>query len=305
MKLTVKNTKNTSLAQVVLPKQFSEPIRQDLIKRAVQSLQSKARQPYGSNPRAGLDYSANISRRRRHYRGSYGKGISRVPRKVMSRTGTQFNWVGAVMPGTVGGRRAHPPKAWKIFAKAINKKENRKAIRSALAATLDKDLAIARGHQLPSDYPFALDNDFEAVNKTKDMQTALEQIGLSEDLARAKPTKVRAGIGKMRGRKTRRATSALMVFSKECEGMKSANNIPGIDAITVDELNAEYLAPGTQPGRMTLFTESAIKRLTSEKLFAVDKPKPVKEVKETPAKKDTRKKPVKAVKKKAKVEAKQ
>ena len=49
-----------------------------------------------------------------------------------------MNWVGAFAPGTVGGRRAHPPKSEKIWSKKINKKENAKAIRSAISATLLK-----------------------------------------------------------------------------------------------------------------------------------------------------------------------
>lgn len=273
MKLTIKNTQNTSLGTIDLPTQFNEPVRTDLIRRAVESLQSKRRQPYGADPRAGLEYSADLSRRRKHYRGSYGKGISRVPRKIMSRSGTQFNWVGAEMPGTVGGRRAHPPKAWKIFAKLLNRKENQKAIRSAISATLNPELSNLRGHNVPKDYPFALDSDFESLNKTKDMVDSLQKIGLTDDLSRAKPTQVRAGIGKMRGRKIKRATSALLVFSKDSDALKAANNIPGVQAVRVDELNAELLAPGTHAGRITLFTKDAITRMKEEKLYTADRPK--------------------------------
>ena len=84
-----------------------------LIKRAVLTLQNNKRQRYGANPEAGKKVSAALSKRRRKYRGSYGHGISRVPRKILSRRGTSMNWQGAFAPGTVGGRRAHPPKAEK------------------------------------------------------------------------------------------------------------------------------------------------------------------------------------------------
>ncbi|MCQ8904714.1 MAG: 50S ribosomal protein L4, partial [Methanothermobacter sp.] len=34
-----------------------------------------------------------------------------------------------------------------------------------------------------------------------------------------------------------------------------------VDVVTVENLNAELLAPGTHPGRLTVFTRSAIEKL--------------------------------------------
>ena len=153
MKLQIKSIKNEKKGNLGLPSQFSEEIRPDLIKRAVITIQANKRQTYGASRRAGMDASADLSRRRHKYKGSYGHGISRVPRKIMSSRGTRFNWVGAVAPGTVSGRRAHPPKAEKEFGRKINKKEKRKAIRSAMAASMDNGLVGAK-HKIPEDYPF-------------------------------------------------------------------------------------------------------------------------------------------------------
>ena len=125
MQLKILDTEGKESGKVDLPKQFSEPVRPGLIKRAVLAIQSHKRQPYGTDPRAGMKSSAELSRRRRKYRGSYGFGISRVPRKILSRRGTRMNWVGAFAPGTVGGREAHPPKASKKWAQKINKKERK------------------------------------------------------------------------------------------------------------------------------------------------------------------------------------
>ena len=113
MKLAVYNLNNEKVKEINLPRQFNEQPRPDLVRRAVLAVQSHKRQPYGAKPEAGKRASAVLSRRRRDYRGSYGLGISRVPRKILSRGGTRMNWVGAFAPGTVGGRRAHPPKAGK------------------------------------------------------------------------------------------------------------------------------------------------------------------------------------------------
>lgn len=253
---------------VTLPSQFSEEYRPDLIQRAVLSLQARARTPYGAHPEAGKRASAELSRRRRKYRGSYGAGISRVPRKIMTRRGTRMFWVGAFAPGTVGGRRAHPPKSAKIWEQKLNKTENRKAIRSALAATMNRDLVVARGHKAPKEYPFILSDDFEAIAKTREAMAAFAVLSLGEELERADTKKVRAGKGTMRGRKYKRRKGPLVVVGTDAAKIGfSARNIPGVDVVVVDELNAELLAPGTHAGRITLYTESAIKRLADEKLF--------------------------------------
>ncbi|MFH1399970.1 MAG: 50S ribosomal protein L4, partial [Nanoarchaeota archaeon] len=113
MKLKILDTQRKETGTIDLPAQFFEPFRPDLIKLGVLAVQANGRQPYGASPDAGMRHSVEVSRRRRKYRGSYGIGISRVPRKILSRNGTRMNWVGAEAPGMVGGRRAHPPKAEK------------------------------------------------------------------------------------------------------------------------------------------------------------------------------------------------
>src|SRR3989338_7591903 len=194
MKLAIYDVAKKRTGELQLPTQFSEEFRPDLILRAVLAVQSRARQKYGSYPLAGLRHSTSVSKRRRDYRGCYGFGISRVNRKILSRRGTRMFWVGAFSPQTVGGRRAHPPKQIKILEKLINRKENQKAIRSAMAATLNKDLVAQRGHQLPSEYPFIVESALEQAQKTKDVEEALVKLGFENELERSLIKKVRAGI---------------------------------------------------------------------------------------------------------------
>jgi large subunit ribosomal protein L4e len=267
MKLNVISASKETKKEIDLPSQFNEEIRPGMISRAVLAIQSNKRQPYGASPEAGKRASAKISKRRHDYRGSYGHGISRVPRKILTRRGTRMYWVGAVAPGTIGGRRAHPPKAEKNRAQKINKKERRKAIRSAIAATIVKELVEKRGHKAPSDYPFVLESKIEEVKKTKDIKDMFEKIGLKEELARASIKTIRAGKGKARGRKYKKRVGPLFVVSKECSLMMSAGNIPGVDIVEVKNINAELLAPGAIPGRITLWSEAAIEKLGKEKLF--------------------------------------
>jgi len=267
MKLPIVAGGNKKTGDMNMPSQFKEEFRPDLIKRAVHSLWSKARQAYGADPEAGLRHSSKLSKRRRKYRGSYGFGISRVNRKILSRRGTRFNWVGTFSPQTVGGRRSHPPKAEKVLERRINKKENRKAIRSAMSATLLKEVVAERGHKLPVEYPFVVSGAVESLSKTKEVEKLLLDLGFSEELERSAQKKVRAGIGTMRGRKYRRKKGVLIVASGDCPLLKAAKNVPGIDAVEVKSLNAELLAPGADAGRVTLWTEKAVQKVADEKLF--------------------------------------
>jgi len=267
MKLKIFNKDLNKSGEKELPKQFSEEYRPDLIKRAVNALQSTSRQKYGANPEAGLRHSSKLSKRRRKYRGCYGFGISRVNRKIHSRRGTRMFWVGAFSPQTRGGRRSHPPKAEKIFEQKINKKENRKAIRSAMAATLNKNLVALRGHNVPEEYPFVIDNTFETLNKTNDVKKALISLGFKDELQRSLIKKVRAGLGTLRGRKYRRKKGILIVVGKECPLIKAGSNISGVDIVQAKALSVELLAPGAMPGRVTLWTEKAIEEVSKNKLF--------------------------------------
>ncbi len=267
MKLDILDTTKTKVGEIKLPLQFEEEFRPDLIHRAVLAIQSHRRQTYAASGEAGKRASAKLSRRRRDYRGSYGFGISRVPRKIMTRRGSRMNWVGAFAPGTVGGRRAHPPKSEKIWWKKINEKERVKAIRSAIAATILKDVVAERGHLLPDNYPFVLDHKFESMNKTKDVLDVFKNLGLENELARTEEKKVRAGKGKARGRKYQKKKGPLIVVSKRDKLSMAAANIPGIDVVEVKSLNAELLAPGAKAGRLTLWTSAAIHVIEKEGLF--------------------------------------
>ncbi len=96
----------------------------------------------------------------------------------------------------------------------------------------------------------------------------LEKIGLREELERTKKVKIRAGKGKRRGRKYKKKKGPLIVVSdKDKNIIKSARNIPGVDVVPVKDLSILHLAPGGKPGRLTVWTVSALKKLEEEKLF--------------------------------------
>lgn len=267
MKIEIRNTANEKTGDIELPEQFSEAVNANLIARAVLAEQSRNWQPYGNFPEAGKRASAKLSRRRHDYKGAYGHGISRVPRKIMSHRGTQFNWVAAFVPNVVGGRRAHPPKSWKRVEKKINRQEERKAIRSALAAMMSKEL-VSKIHKVPENYPFAADASFEKISKTKEIFSALIKVGMEKELERTSKKVHRAGKGKMRGRKHRVKKGLLIIVSKDCSLVKAARNMLGVNVALVNKLNAELLAPGTIPGRPVLITTSAIEKMKKENIYS-------------------------------------
>lgn len=255
MKADVYSLEGQKAKSIELPEQFSEYYEPGLVKRAVMSIEASLRQPYGAMEEAGEGVSAKLSRRRRDYKGAYGKGISRAPRKTMSRQGVQFNWIGAFAPGTRGGRRAHPPKSWRNWELKINIQERKKAIRSALGGLVEgKAITI-------------VDSRVEDISKTKDFKTVLDALKLGHEMERSEEKVIRAGKGKSRGRKYRSRQGMLVVVAKKCNLVNVVKGVKGFDIIDVTSLNAKLLTSGHNGPRKTIWSEDAVSRLGKEKLF--------------------------------------
>ncbi|MBO8179582.1 MAG: 50S ribosomal protein L4 [Archaeoglobus sp.] len=244
MKAKVLSLKGEVTEEIELPEVFSEEFRPDIIKRAVLAIQSHRRQPYGPNPLSGVDYSWE--------NWGPGHGYARVPRWKLGRRAV-------VVPQAVGGRRAHPPKPERKWAEKINKKEMRKALRSAIAATANEEIVKQRNHLFDGELPKIVTDEIESVNRTKDVAEVFKAIGVYADVERAKDRKrYRAGKGKMRGRRYVKKRSVLLVVGRDGGVVKAAKNLPGVDAVLVKDLNVELLAPGCHPGRLTVWTKSAV-----------------------------------------------
>lgn len=240
MKATVYTLDGDEDVEIELPEVFETEFRPDLIRRAVLAAQANRKQDYGADEHAGMRTPAESF-------GS-GRGMAHVPRE---------GGRGRRVPQTVGGRRAHPPKSDTDQGQNVNNKERKLAVRSAIAATTDADVVSDRGHQFDDDVelPLVVSDEFEDLEKTKEALGVLEALGVDADIERADQTKIRAGKGTTRGRKYRRPTSVLVVTSEEPS--RAARNLAGVDVTTASEVNAEDLAPGADPGRLTLWTESA------------------------------------------------
>jgi large subunit ribosomal protein L4e len=247
-KVNIYGMDGTVKEKIDLPKIFETPYRPDIIKKSFEVIHSNQRHPYGSDPLAGTRHAvASVGK---------GRGMSRVPRLTQGQTA-------GLVPNVVGGRRAHPPKIERDWKEKMNKKENQLARNSALAATADKEIVTKRGHRFDEKItlPIVIDDDFEKIKKTKEIIEILQKIGIYSDVVRSANGKhVRAGKGKMRGRRYRVPKSLLIVSSKDAVE-KSSDNLSGVDITKPHQLNIEHLAPGGIAGRLTIFTKSALTQL--------------------------------------------
>ncbi|AAL81948.1 50S ribosomal protein L4 [Pyrococcus furiosus DSM 3638] len=250
MKVKVFDLNGQPVGEIELPKVFFTPFRPDLIRRAVIASWTHRIQPQGRDPMAG----------KRRVTENIGKGHS-MARVERLKTPPRY---AAFVPFARGGRRTHPPKVEKIIWEDINKKEKRLALMSAIAATANYDLVRARGHIIDNvpQLPLIVVDDLQKVQKTRETREIFKKLGIWDDIVRAKEKSgVRAGKGKMRGRRYKKAKGPLIVVGKNEGIVLGARNHPGVDVVVVDNLGVEHLAPGTHPGRLTVWTVSAIERL--------------------------------------------
>ncbi|MBD3388273.1 MAG: 50S ribosomal protein L4 [Candidatus Altiarchaeales archaeon] len=227
--------------KVDLPKVFQAPHRPDLIQKAVVAEQANVRQPYGVSSLAGLKTSADyFGSRRRTYRQTINRGMTRLPRVKSGGGG-----LGQVrrVPQSTGGRRAHPPRG-RDYTRKLNRKEYMIALHSAIASTASRKLVEGRGHTADvKEVPIVVEDKIEGLKHTKDVLKMFKSLGLDGELASKKKRKMLIVVGEDKG-----------IFN-------AASNIEGVDVATVNDLDVELLAPGTQAGRLTVWSEAAVKRI--------------------------------------------
>ncbi len=236
---------------------FDEKVREDLIQRVVEA--EKTKHPSAPYYLAGKQASASgkIRHARRRWKTATGRGISRIPRKIFWRRGTQFYWQGATISSTRGGRRAHPPKIL-MREKKINKKEKLKALLSALALItsieeLKKKYKNLKDKEIKIKLPIIVENEILDL-KTKLFLDSLKNIlGDLAEVAIQKKS-IRAGKGKARGRKYKKTAGLLFVIGK-----KEDKKIKGIGIKKISQLSVSDLA--SNGARLTVFTEEAVKDL--------------------------------------------
>lgn len=233
------------------PEFFDTVVREDIVAKAVESARREAATPYGLFKEAGRRHSASgtISHKRHEWKGHYGKGIARVPRKTMWRRGTQFMWIGAEVNSARGGRRVHGPTIFKRVRK-VNDKEMKAALRSALAATSQESFFAKRYPAFKANAGVHIVS--ELPKKTAELTELSQKIFSSEKAVPGKRV-TRAGIGKSRSRPTKVNAGALIVV-----GSKESANFKHMEVVRAKDLSVLDLYP---LGRMAIFTEKSLEEL--------------------------------------------
>jgi len=255
MKTTSYTTTGTKDAEVELPIIFSTPYRKELIHKAFTNLTSHKFQKQGRKPMAGMDVVADSNDP------PTGQGVSRVARMQGGGGGRQGQ--GAEVASTRGGRQAHPPIVEKVIYKKLNKKENKLALCSAIAATASKDLVELRGHKIEGieSFPIVISDDIESVSKTSEIRKIMDSLKLSQDVERLNARKQRSGQSRLRGRTKKVGKSVLFVTTDSSNLSKAIGALPGVEVKSVKELSVLDLAPGSDPIRLTVYSKSAIEEI--------------------------------------------
>ena len=240
--VTIIDGEGKPAGNVPIPAVFSTPLRLDMISKAVIAEQSHSFQRQGRDPMAGKRTTAEGF--------GVGRGISRVPR--IGGHGP-LSGQAAFAPGTRGGRAAFPPLSKTNPAKRINKKERRLALKSALAASASTTMVRRRGHKFEEEltFPLVVSDDIQKVTRASEAKKFLVSLGLWEDIARvAQSRKTRRG-------HTRHRVGPLIVVGELQGAHRAFRNFEGVDVVRAQDLSVEDFAPGTHPGRLTVWSKSA------------------------------------------------
>ena len=144
------------------------------------------------------------------------------------------------------------------------------ATTSALAASSVPSLLQARGHRISTvpEVPLVIASSaFEgaSIGKTSAALALLKAVGAGPDLSKVRGSrKLRAGKGKLRGRRHTQRRGPLVVYNPVTDGkelVRAFRNIPGVETSSVFSLNLLQLAPGGHLGRFIIWTSSAFAAL--------------------------------------------
>ncbi|CRJ86978.1 hypothetical protein BN1723_000213 [Verticillium longisporum] len=199
---------------------------------------------------------------------STSRAVARIPR--VSGGGTHRAGQAAFGNMCRSGRMFAPTKVWRKWHVKVNLGQKRYAVASALAASAVAPLLLARGHRISNvvEVPLVIDSDAfksAAFAKTSAAAGLLKSVGAGPDLDKVKKSKkLRAGKGKMRGRRFRQRRGPLVVYDPEVDGkelISGFRNIAGVETSAVTDLNLLQLAPGGHLGRFIVWTSAAFKAL--------------------------------------------
>jgi len=240
-----------------LPNVFKAPIRPDIVQTVHTGMAKNKRQPYAVSEKAGHQTSAE----------SWGTGraVARIPR--VSGGGTHRAGQAAFGNMCRSGRMFAPTKVWRKWHVKLSLGQKRFATASAIAASASAPLLLARGHRISTiaEVPFVISSSAFDIAKTSAAVALLKAVGAGPDIEKVKKSrKLRAGKGKLRGRRYRQRRGPLVVYNPDTDGKEVAlafRNIAGVEVNSVYALNLLQLAPGGHLGRFVIWTSGAFEAL--------------------------------------------
>lgn len=242
--------------EVKVPSVFRLPVRHDLIWRAFVSLDSHRRSVQGRDPLAGERTSAETSNP------PTGRGISRIPR-VKGEQYSKSGMAGGVA-SIVHGRLPFPPRSEKVIRKEINRKERRLALAHAIAASADQNIVSKRGHHFKSELPIVVSDEVEKLPKVRDLKKLFAALGAEKEFERVNERTKKESTRYARVK--RNATGPLFVVSDSSHLKRILKSVSGFSVVKGSELSVLDLAPGSAPGRLTIWSKSALSTLPKQVL---------------------------------------
>src|SRR5579883_3237747 len=231
MQLSVFDAEGNKVSDVDVPSHFFRPVSSRLVNKVFWLLWSHRLQRKGRDPYEG----------------------ERSPRAGQA----------AGVAGVVKGRLAKAPTSAKVVYLHLNQKEKNAAFLSALSASFSREYVVARGHRIGDSVqiPIIVDDSIQEVNKAAKLRLIFEKLGVLDDIRRAARRKRRAGKARWRGRAKKEGKGPLIVVSEDKGISRAADVFPGVEVVLARNLSLLDLAPGAVPGRLCIFTLSAIEEL--------------------------------------------
>eukprot|EP00461_Guttulinopsis_vulgaris_P003293 UN03294 len=254
--ISVYDVAGKKAGQVQAPAVFSAPIRADIVNVVHTNMAKNRRQPYAVKYEAGMQHSAASW--------GVGRALSRIPR--VSGGGTSRSGQGAFGNMCRKGRMFSPTKIWRKWHRKTQLNQKRYATVSAIAASSQTALVMARGHNVGKlvEVPLVVDSEVQDFKTTKQALAVLKAVGAGSDIARcAASRKVQSSKSAQRGRVHTGRVGPLVVFKKNNGIVKAFRNIPGVETVNVYKLNLLQLAPGGTLGRFVIWTKDAVEELNN------------------------------------------
>merc|ERR1711874_301364 len=243
---TIKDGQPSVLGEVKIPSVFTARVRPDMVRKVTNLKLLSTRQAQGVKEEAGYQTAAR----------SWGTGraVARVPR--VAGGGSHRSGQAAFANFCRGGGMFAPLKVWRKFGKRVNQKQAQQVQAFCFSAAGTTGLVMAKGHKIDNipELPLVVTDGITTIQKTMDLKMFLRGLGLGEELERCEKRckTVRAGKGKMRGRKFRNGKGPLIVVHEN----------------GISKTKTKYKAP-----RSCLTAENIGKVINSEAVQKVIRPK--------------------------------